>query len=105
MMKLDIIDQEYLLQVIEHDGDISPLLEKYDYIVIASALKFLLETECVKYVEKEIIITEKGRAEHDRLKMILKRKHGGWISPKTDEIISPIQEKDIYLPKNTKSLE
>lgn len=30
MTILDAIDQEYLFQVIEHNGDISPLLKKYN---------------------------------------------------------------------------
>ena len=105
MMILDTIDQEYLLKVIEHNGDISPLLKKHDYAKIASALKSLLEDGCAEYDEQGVRITEKGKAEHDRLKMILQRKHNGWISPKIDEIISPIQENDIYLPNNIKSIE
>lgn len=105
MIILDTIDQEYLLKVIEYNGDISPLLKKHDYAKIASALKSLLEDGCAEYDEQGVRITEKGKAEHDRLKMILQRKYNGWISPKIDEIISPIQENDIYLPDNIKSLE
>jgi hypothetical protein len=105
MIILDTIDQEYLLKVIEYNGDVSPLLKKHDYAKIASALKSLLEDGCAEYDEQGVRITEKGKAEHDRLKMILQRKYNGWISPKNDEIISPIQENDIYLPNNIKSLE
>jgi hypothetical protein len=105
MIILDTIDQEYLLKVIEYNGDVSPLLKKHDYAKIASALKSLLEDGCAEYDEQGVRITEKGKAEHDRLKMILQRKYNGWISPKIDEIISPIQENDIYLPNNIKSLE
>lgn len=104
-MKLEIIDQEYLLQVIEHNGNISPLLKKYDYTTVVSALKSLIETGYAEYDKEDIRITDKGKAEHDKLKIILQRKHNGWISPKTDEIISKIKKNDIYLPKNTKSLE
>ena len=105
MIILDTIDQEYLLKVIEYNGDVSPLLKKHDYAKIASALKSLLEDGCAEYDEQGVRITEKGKAEHDRLKMILQRKYNGWISPKIDEIISPIQENDIYLQNNIKSLE
>ena len=48
-MKLEIIDQEYLLQVIEHNGNISPLLKKYDYTTVVSALKSLIETGYAEY--------------------------------------------------------
>ncbi|MBF1513641.1 MAG: hypothetical protein HXN90_07305 [Prevotella pallens] len=105
MTILDTIDQEFLFQVIEHNGDISPLLKKYNYTKVASALKFLIEKGYAKYDKEELRITEAGRAEHDKLKKILQRKHNGWISPKIDEKISPIQENDIYLPNNIKNLE
>lgn len=99
MMELDIIDKEYLMQIIERNGNIEPLLKKYDYVSVASAIKDFIENDYVEYGEENLCITEKGKAEHDKLKMVLQRKHNGWISPKTDEIISKIGEKDIYLPK------
>lgn len=77
MTILDTIDQEFLFQVIEHNGDISPLLKKYNYTKVASALKFLIEKGYAKYDKEELRITEAGRAEHDKLKKILQRKHNG----------------------------
>lgn len=98
MIELKIIDKEYLMQIIEHNGNMEPLLKKYDYASVASAIKEFIKNDYVEYGDDDLCITEKGKAEHDKLKMILQRKHNGWISPKTDEIILKIQENDIYLP-------
>jgi len=98
MTELNLIDKEYLMQVIEHNGNLEPLLKKYDYVSVVSALNEFFKKGYTEYDKEDLCMTAKGKAEHDRMNMILQRKHNGWISPKNDEIILKFQEKDIYLP-------
>lgn len=101
MSRLLKLEDEYLLlRSIDDSKEIDGLAVKYSYVSIAIEIRGMIEEGYLTKNERNLVLTEAGKAQLEHLEKAILMTHKGWIFPKKDEKISPINENDVYLPSN-----
>lgn len=101
---LKLEDYYRLMNIVDSGDDIDKLAEEYSYLDIAIEIRSMIEDGYVAKEGKNLVVTEKGKAQREHIAKAIQMTHKGWIFPKNDEKISPISENDIYLPSNIELL-
>jgi predicted methyltransferase len=92
-----------ILNMIEDSGNIKKLLrENLSYREISEITNKLVEDELLSYVEKKIILTEKGKEVLAKNKLLIKETNKeNWIQPENKSRIKKYERNFIYLPNQT----
>ena len=93
-----------LLLIIDKSEDVDNLAKEYGYVNIAIEIRNMISDGFVASDGGSFRLTEKGKAQLDHLEKAVLMKHKGWIFPKNDEKIPPIDENVVYLPANIEIL-
>lgn len=89
-----------LLLIIAKSDNVDNLAKDYGYVNVAIEIRNLITDGFVINDGKCFKLTEKGKAQLEHLEKAVIMKHKGWIFPKNDEKIPPIDENVVYLPTN-----
>ena len=92
-----------ILNMIEDSGNIKRLLrEELSYREISEITNKLVQDELLTYVEKKIILTQKGKEILTENKHLIKETNKrNWIQPENRSRIKKHERNFIYLPNNT----
>lgn len=92
-----------ILNMIEDSGNIKRLLrEDLSYKDISEITNKLVEDELLSYVEKKIILTEKGKEVLSQNKLLIKETNKeNWIQPENKSRVKIYERNFIYLPNQT----
>lgn len=92
-----------LLNIIENTGNVKRLLrENLSYREISELTTKLVRDELLTYVNKKIVLTEKGKITLTDNKHILKETNKeNWIQPEDKSRIKKHERNFIYLPNQT----
>jgi predicted transcriptional regulator len=92
-----------ILNMIEDSGNIKRLLrENLSYKEISEITNKLVEDELLSYVEKKIILTEKGKDVLSKNKFLIKETNKeNWIQAENKSRIKIYERNFIYLPNQT----
>lgn len=93
-----------LLLIIDKGEDVDSLAKEYGYVNVAIEIRNLITDGFVFNDRGDFRLTEKGKAQLDHLEKAILMKHKGWIFPKNDEKIPPIDENVVFLPTNIEML-
>lgn len=92
-----------LLNIIENSGNVKKLLrENLSYRDISELTTKLVQDELLTYVEKKIVLTEKGKmALMDNNHLLKETNKENWIQPENKSRIKKHERNFIYLPNQT----
>ena len=90
-----------LLEIIKGKGNIQKLQrEGIEFQEIGDLIEQCIQNNLIEKEKSKIVLTAKGLAELEKLKVIYKRQNSKtWIEPENESRIRKINIDDIYLPK------
>ncbi|EGV42498.1 hypothetical protein BZARG_2200 [Bizionia argentinensis JUB59] len=92
-----------MLNLIEDSGNVKRLLrENLSYKEISELISKLVQDELLTYVDKKIILTDKGEKKLNESKHLIKETNKElWIKPENKSRVKKIERNFIYLPNQT----
>lgn len=92
-----------ILNMIENSGNVKRLLrEDLSYREISDITNKLVQDELLSYIEKKIMLTEKGKEVLDENKLLIKEANKeNWIQPENKSRVKKHERNFIYLPNQT----
>lgn len=92
-----------MLNLIEDSGNVKRLLrENLSYKEISELISKLVQDELLTYVDKKIILTDKGKKKLNESKHLIKETNKElWIKPENKSRVKKIERNFIYLPNQT----
>ena len=94
-------DQIYILTIIKNNGDILPLITKYDYSTIANQISDYMSKNLICEENGNLIVTSNGTEHRNELSASFST-NNGFILPQIQYKRQTIDEKYIYLPQEHK---
>lgn len=91
----------YLLKILNHDGNIEPLIELgYDYLEVIQLVNDIMTQGYASTNNDGVIkVTNEGKAKIKSLEKVLnKENQSKWIEPEYKSKITPLKRNEIYVP-------